>query len=64
MLIVNYNYYFPFLPCCRLSLTSSQPQTRARGVQLLSEVLQECYGGLGEREGELFIFYRKSVPFT
>lgn len=51
MLIVNDNYYFPFLTCCRLSLTSSQPQTRARGVQLLSEVLQECYGGLGEIEG-------------
>ncbi|XP_037610293.1 MMS19 nucleotide excision repair protein homolog isoform X1 [Sebastes umbrosus] len=33
------------------SLTSSQNHTRARGVQLLSEVLQECYGGLTEREG-------------
>lgn len=35
----------------RLSLTSSQPHTRARGVQLLSEVLHECYGNLTEREG-------------
>lgn len=40
-----------FLPFCRPSLTSSQPHTRARGVQLLSEVLQECYGVLSETEG-------------
>lgn len=35
----------------RESLTSSQPQTRARGVQLLSEVLNRCHGNLTEREG-------------
>ncbi|XP_068438779.1 MMS19 nucleotide excision repair protein homolog [Clinocottus analis] len=40
-----------------LSLTSSQPHTRARGVQLLSEVLHECYGGLTEREVEVLIVF-------
>ncbi|KAI3364757.1 hypothetical protein L3Q82_000968 [Scortum barcoo] len=45
-----------------LSLTSSQPHTRARGVQLLSEVLQECYGGLAEREVEVLIaFYENRL---
>ncbi|XP_041819393.1 MMS19 nucleotide excision repair protein homolog isoform X2 [Chelmon rostratus] len=45
-----------------LSLTSSQPHTRARGVQLLSEVLQECYGGLTEREVEVLIaFYENRL---
>ncbi|XP_028263603.1 MMS19 nucleotide excision repair protein homolog [Parambassis ranga] len=45
-----------------LSLTSSQPQTRARGVQLLSEVLQEIYGELAEREVELLIaFYENRL---
>ncbi|XP_031604746.1 MMS19 nucleotide excision repair protein homolog isoform X2 [Oreochromis aureus] len=39
------------------SLTSSQPHTRARGVHLLSEVLQECYGDLTEREGTPFSFH-------
>ncbi|XP_070782801.1 MMS19 nucleotide excision repair protein homolog [Enoplosus armatus] len=45
-------------PC----LTSSQPHTRARGVQLLSEVLHECYGGLTEREVEVLIaFYENRL---
>ncbi|XP_029311433.1 MMS19 nucleotide excision repair protein homolog isoform X2 [Cottoperca gobio] len=45
-----------------LSLTSSQPHTRARGVQLLSEVLHECYGGLTEREVEVLIaFYENRL---
>ncbi|XP_041671102.1 MMS19 nucleotide excision repair protein homolog isoform X2 [Cheilinus undulatus] len=44
------------------SLTSSQPHTRARGVQLLSEVLQECYGGLTEAEVEVLIaFYENRL---
>ncbi|XP_049916888.1 MMS19 nucleotide excision repair protein homolog isoform X2 [Epinephelus moara] len=44
------------------SLTSSQPHTRARGVQLLSEVLHECYGGLTEREVEVLIaFYENRL---
>lgn len=45
-----------------LSLTSSQPHTRARGVQLLSEVLNECYGSLTEREVEVLIaFYENRL---
>nr|XP_046233363.1 MMS19 nucleotide excision repair protein homolog [Scatophagus argus] len=45
-----------------LNLTSSQPHTRARGVQLLSEVLQECYGVLTEREVEVLIaFYENRL---
>ncbi|XP_042363392.1 MMS19 nucleotide excision repair protein homolog [Plectropomus leopardus] len=45
-----------------LSLTSSQPHTRARGVQLLSEVLHECYGGLTEREVEVLLaFYENRL---
>ncbi|KAM4525603.1 MMS19 nucleotide excision repair protein homolog [Odontesthes bonariensis] len=45
-----------------LSLTSSQPHTRARGVQLLSEVLQERYGELTEREVEVLIaFYENRL---
>ncbi|KAM4624221.1 MMS19 nucleotide excision repair protein homolog [Polymixia lowei] len=40
-----------------LSLTSSQPHTRARGVQLLSQVLQECYGDLSEREVEVLLAF-------
>ncbi|CAK6961747.1 MMS19 nucleotide excision repair protein homolog [Scomber scombrus] len=45
-----------------LSLTSSQPHTRARGVQLLSEVLHECYGDLTEREVEVLIsFYENRL---
>uniref|UniRef100_A0A8C3AYT0 MMS19 nucleotide excision repair protein n=1 Tax=Cyclopterus lumpus TaxID=8103 RepID=A0A8C3AYT0_CYCLU len=40
-----------------LSLTSSQPHTRARGVQLLSDVLHDCYGGLTEREVEVLIAF-------
>ncbi|KAG7506860.1 MMS19 nucleotide excision repair-like [Solea senegalensis] len=45
-----------------LSLTSTQPHTRARGVQLLSEVLQECYGNLTQREVEVLIaFYENRL---
>uniref|UniRef100_A0A673Y7N5 MMS19 nucleotide excision repair protein n=1 Tax=Salmo trutta TaxID=8032 RepID=A0A673Y7N5_SALTR len=45
-----------------LHLTSSQPQTRARGVQLLSSVLQECHGDLTEREVEvLIVFYENRL---
>uniref|UniRef100_A0AAZ3RWJ3 MMS19 nucleotide excision repair protein n=1 Tax=Oncorhynchus tshawytscha TaxID=74940 RepID=A0AAZ3RWJ3_ONCTS len=45
-----------------LHLTSSQPQTRGRGVQLLSNVLQECYGDLTEREVEvLIVFYENRL---
>lgn len=45
-----------------VSLTSSQPQTRGRGVQLLSQVLQECYSGLTEREVEVLIaFYENRL---
>uniref|UniRef100_A0A3P9QBF3 MMS19 nucleotide excision repair protein n=1 Tax=Poecilia reticulata TaxID=8081 RepID=A0A3P9QBF3_POERE len=44
------------------SLTSSQPHTRARGVQLLSEVLQDNYGALTEREVELLLaFYENRL---
>ncbi|XP_053741808.1 MMS19 nucleotide excision repair protein homolog isoform X1 [Synchiropus splendidus] len=44
------------------SLTSSQPHTRARGVQLLSEVLQDCYANLTEREVEVLIsFYENRL---
>ncbi|KAM4716212.1 MMS19 nucleotide excision repair protein homolog isoform 2-T2 [Anableps anableps] len=44
------------------SLTSSQPHTRARGVQLLSEVLQDSYGELTEREVELLLaFYENRL---
>ncbi|KAA8581184.1 hypothetical protein FQN60_002765 [Etheostoma spectabile] len=44
------------------SLTSSQSHTRARGVQLLSEVLQECYGSLTETEVEVLIaFYENRL---
>ncbi|XP_034049423.1 MMS19 nucleotide excision repair protein homolog isoform X2 [Thalassophryne amazonica] len=39
------------------SLTSAEPHTRARGVQLLSEVLQECYRQLTEREVEVLIAF-------
>ncbi|XP_029933070.1 MMS19 nucleotide excision repair protein homolog isoform X2 [Myripristis murdjan] len=45
-----------------LSLTSSQPHTRARGVQLLSHVLQECYGDLSEGEVEVLVaFYENRL---
>ncbi|KAM3592490.1 uncharacterized protein V6R79_019755 [Siganus canaliculatus] len=45
-----------------LSLTSTQPHTRARGVQLLSEVLKECYADLSEREVEVLIaFYENRL---
>ncbi|XP_028332760.1 MMS19 nucleotide excision repair protein homolog [Gouania willdenowi] len=45
-------------PC----LTNSQAHTRARGVQLLSEVLLECYEELTEREVEVLIaFYENRL---
>uniref|UniRef100_A0A671LU28 MMS19 nucleotide excision repair protein n=1 Tax=Sinocyclocheilus anshuiensis TaxID=1608454 RepID=A0A671LU28_9TELE len=45
-----------------LSLTSSQPQTRGRGVQLLSQVLQECYSSLSEKELEVLLaFYENRL---
>ncbi|XP_054623207.1 MMS19 nucleotide excision repair protein homolog isoform X2 [Dunckerocampus dactyliophorus] len=45
-----------------LSLTSTQPHTRARGVQLLSQVLQDCYADLTEREVEVLIaFYENRL---
>ncbi|XP_077358963.1 MMS19 nucleotide excision repair protein homolog [Festucalex cinctus] len=44
------------------SLTSTQPQTRARGVKLLSEVLQECYEDLTEKEVEVLLaFYENRL---
>ncbi|XP_037547510.1 MMS19 nucleotide excision repair protein homolog [Nematolebias whitei] len=45
-----------------VSLTSSQPHTRARGVRLLSDVLQENYAELTEREVEVLIaFYENRL---
>uniref|UniRef100_A0AAY4CPE6 MMS19 nucleotide excision repair protein n=1 Tax=Denticeps clupeoides TaxID=299321 RepID=A0AAY4CPE6_9TELE len=45
-----------------LSLTSSEPQTRGRGVQLLSQVLQQCYGNLQESEVEVLVtFYENRL---
>ncbi|XP_014013850.1 MMS19 nucleotide excision repair protein homolog isoform X3 [Salmo salar] len=45
-----------------LHLASSQPQTRARGVQLLSNVLQQCHGDLTEREVEVLLaFYENRL---
>ncbi|KAF5889112.1 MMS19 nucleotide excision repair protein, partial [Clarias magur] len=45
-----------------LSLTSSQTQTRGRGVQLLSQVLQECYCGLSESEVKVLVtFYENRL---
>ncbi|XP_059386357.1 MMS19 nucleotide excision repair protein homolog [Carassius carassius] len=45
-----------------LSLSSSQHQTRGRGVQLLSQVLQESYGSLSEREVEVLLaFYENRL---
>uniref|UniRef100_A0A8C6P3L3 MMS19 nucleotide excision repair protein n=1 Tax=Nothobranchius furzeri TaxID=105023 RepID=A0A8C6P3L3_NOTFU len=53
---------FCFCSCCSGSLTSSQPHTRARGVQLLSDVLQENYADLTEREVEVLIaFYENRL---
>uniref|UniRef100_A0A667YA59 MMS19 nucleotide excision repair protein n=1 Tax=Myripristis murdjan TaxID=586833 RepID=A0A667YA59_9TELE len=41
---------------------ASQPHTRARGVQLLSHVLQECYGDLSEGEVEVLVaFYENRL---
>lgn len=54
---------FTFLLCCSPSLTSSQPHTRARGVQLLSEVLQECYGVFTEAEGETHFYVTQTLSF-
>ncbi|XP_076122990.1 MMS19 nucleotide excision repair protein homolog isoform X2 [Alosa pseudoharengus] len=45
-----------------LSLTSSQHETRARGVKLLSQVLQECYSCLNQREVEVLVaFYENRL---
>uniref|UniRef100_A0A4W4E4G0 MMS19 nucleotide excision repair protein n=1 Tax=Electrophorus electricus TaxID=8005 RepID=A0A4W4E4G0_ELEEL len=45
-----------------LSLTSSESQTRGRGVQLLSQVLEECYTSLSEREVEVLVaFYENRL---
>ncbi|KAG9346126.1 hypothetical protein JZ751_007944 [Albula glossodonta] len=45
-----------------LSLTSPEPQTRGRGVQLLSLVLQECYVNVSESEVEVLItFYENRL---
>uniref|UniRef100_A0A8C5B099 MMS19 nucleotide excision repair protein n=1 Tax=Gadus morhua TaxID=8049 RepID=A0A8C5B099_GADMO len=44
------------------SLTSNTPHTRARGVQLLSLVIQQCYGDLSESEVEVLIaFYENRL---
>ncbi|KAK3559804.1 hypothetical protein QTP86_020786 [Hemibagrus guttatus] len=49
-------------PGAGLSLTSSQTQTRGRGVQLLSQVLQECYSGFSESEVKvLMTFYENRL---
>uniref|UniRef100_A0A3Q2TH67 MMS19 nucleotide excision repair protein n=1 Tax=Fundulus heteroclitus TaxID=8078 RepID=A0A3Q2TH67_FUNHE len=46
----------------RSRLTSSQPHTRARGVQLLSDVVQENHTALTEREVELLLaFYENRL---
>ncbi|KAI5609725.1 mMS19 nucleotide excision repair protein-like [Silurus asotus] len=51
-----------FVVPTRLSLTSSQTQTRGRGVQLLSEVLQESYSGLSESEVKVLVaFYENRL---
>ncbi|CAL8284658.1 unnamed protein product [Merluccius merluccius] len=45
-----------------VSLTSTQPHTRARGVQLLSQVLLQCHGDLSESEVEVLIaFYENRL---
>ncbi|KAJ7987643.1 hypothetical protein DPEC_G00328610 [Dallia pectoralis] len=45
-----------------LHLTNSQPQTRGRGVQLLSSVLQTCHGDLTEGEVEVLLaFYEQRL---
>ncbi|XP_076856911.1 MMS19 nucleotide excision repair protein homolog [Brachyhypopomus gauderio] len=45
-----------------LSLTSSESQTRGRGVQLLSQVLEECYSSLSEKEVEVLVaFYENRL---
>ncbi|KAJ8264496.1 hypothetical protein GJAV_G00149820 [Gymnothorax javanicus] len=44
------------------SLTSPQAQTRGRGVQLLSLVLQECYSSFSDREVEVLVaFYENRL---
>uniref|UniRef100_A0A8C5H1F7 MMS19 nucleotide excision repair protein n=1 Tax=Gouania willdenowi TaxID=441366 RepID=A0A8C5H1F7_GOUWI len=54
--------YFGIFSLCRPCLTNSQAHTRARGVQLLSEVLLECYEELTEREVEVLIaFYENRL---
>ncbi|KAL4640211.1 hypothetical protein GN956_G12651 [Arapaima gigas] len=44
------------------SLTSTQSQNRARGVQLLSQVLNECSSNLSEKEVEVLVaFYENRL---
>ncbi|XP_041116935.1 MMS19 nucleotide excision repair protein homolog isoform X2 [Polyodon spathula] len=44
------------------SLTSSEPQTRGRGIQLLSKVLQQCCTSLSEKEVQvLTAFYENRL---
>lgn len=43
-------------------LTSTEPRTRARGVQLLSQTLQQCYSLLTEKEVQvLTVFYENRL---
>uniref|UniRef100_A0A8C8B9G2 Uncharacterized protein n=1 Tax=Otus sunia TaxID=257818 RepID=A0A8C8B9G2_9STRI len=42
-----------FLPTCpRSCLENTDPRTRGRGIQLLSQVLLQCYSLLQEKEGK------------
>lgn len=42
-----------FLPCvARFCLENTDPRTRGRGIQLLSQVLLECHSLLQEKEGK------------
>lgn len=44
-----------FLPSWhRFSLENTDPRTRGRGIQLLSQVLLQCYSLLQEKEGKGF----------
>ncbi|XP_069467675.1 MMS19 nucleotide excision repair protein homolog isoform X2 [Ambystoma mexicanum] len=43
-------------------LSNPEPRTRGRGVQLLSQVLLQCYSTLKEKEAEvLFVFYENRL---
>uniref|UniRef100_A0A8C5Q3D9 MMS19 nucleotide excision repair protein n=1 Tax=Leptobrachium leishanense TaxID=445787 RepID=A0A8C5Q3D9_9ANUR len=43
-------------------LANTEPRTRSRGVQLLSQVLQQCYSKLTEKEVEvLVVFYENRL---